>query len=1635
MKNILVIFLTFLALSCSAQTIRLTAAGKPFALSISDIILVRAAPTTGSIVTYNVINQKKTVSETMTEIRSASCSKMFQLVVFENNNGAEQQVTLLFNVDWVAQVDPDVNNKAIITLRTTPKTTYRSTSSYASVASAFSACITGGGITSVVHDATLTGNGTLASPLSVVAGGGLPGPGTVTNTMLANMPAFTIKGNNTGSAAAPQDLTKSQVQSLLSVDDLIAMTGLAEGNTNLLVFTGHTIPDNSTIKQAFQALETSLEAVAVDTVKVQDSGKIDFTMTNRVITATIVPGSIQLSDLNQSSATTGQIIKWNGSAWVASNESAAPIADEYYAIGTGSSTEASGIKRTVTSVIEMDNTNLEVQGIYLNAMPNLTGGFIANSGITSSTTFQPFSGARAGSGALQVRFDQSGSGVLVHTLRGNATGDTYYHTSSSGTNNYVWGIDASDGGNWKLNSGSSAFDPSSGTNVFNLNSAGRLGVGQAPDATAKFAVTGAVRLNLGSDATGDIFYRAATTGLLTRLPIGTSGQVLKVTGSPALPAWGTDNNNTYSAGTGISVTGSSPSFTIANTGDLSATNEIQDLNLVGDQLSLSLGGNTITIPVPGYTYNSAICDPPGIVPDPLYGPYHAWNEDCEEQWDWKGNVWELSGSPTGTFYTSAEMSGNGEFATPLKLAQQGATSGQVLKWNGSAWAPASDAGAGGITDFTAAQGAAPGVSAILHPGETYRNSNTGELWASNGSVWYMFSYGAKECQDTVLVSSIVVESGASVTTGSPLIRNSGGSWVHLYNYATPNTIPDAVITDIISGPKAIVQYCGVRKGSGATPNSSYYVDQSANTGFTTTKPASNIRPLGKVAANGDFLVNAGLQFSKDNFPGIVRNASLTGAGIIGDTLYVSNGDKGDVDVLLKGLSWTVDTSAITTIKIANSAVDSSKIAAGAVRTSDIGDGQVTMPKIAQAGATSGQVLAWNGSQWAPATGASGGGPDSTFAKVNGSYLNKRITDNVYKTGTLGVRTTDTTGVINIETKGIGDKPGLLINGSTNTGIFFQKNKAIGYSGIPNLGSFNVVGSYSAGANLPYTSYPNYVWGIGYNYDAGTGREISSQPAFGLTFETYFQNASLASGSTGFMEFHAKNTDTTGVEHRFISGVFPWQYRRNRSDLGFNVDNLYYNEDVGGNPVWKFKPLFNAWEIYDTTTFSFQERRGFGLNVLNGAGSAFMKLFSFENEDTISICYSCPGVKFYGPAVFQSDRLYPSVASGTLEIGTFGGRTARLKINGLNNTPFELNYLTTSYGFELFGGALAVKNLATGQNPFYIFGDATTASLILKTDNLGVGKVPGNFPEARLHVYNSGGIGSKLIAIENSTGKNFFYRSNIVPTSQINSSPGDLVLMSDGTNGFLYGKYSGTNNATGYGKFLNMVDPNSASSGQVLTWNGSTWAPATPAAITNIYNSNGTFGTFRTGTITDQLTFSKTTDALGGLVPFRLSVGGNDADFQSWVSPSNSDSVYLRRIDGKGYGLLSNENIVVQNTDQNVGIEVTEDAKGTVFSGALITNSSSQQDVTTTPVTATVGIHTLVCQPGASVVNLPEIGNLSTEMKLGTMIWVTNISGGTVTINAGSGDSIEFASSTTLADGKSAWIKSIGVADWVMIRSN
>lgn len=61
------------------------------------------------------------------------------------------------------------------------------------------------------------------------------------------------------------------------VADLVTLSGVAANSTSLGTFTGATIPDNSTNKQALQSLETAVELRALDSVVIKKDGSVAFT--------------------------------------------------------------------------------------------------------------------------------------------------------------------------------------------------------------------------------------------------------------------------------------------------------------------------------------------------------------------------------------------------------------------------------------------------------------------------------------------------------------------------------------------------------------------------------------------------------------------------------------------------------------------------------------------------------------------------------------------------------------------------------------------------------------------------------------------------------------------------------------------------------------------------------------------------------------------------------------------------------------------------------------------------------------------------------------------------------------------------------------------------------------------------------------------------------------------------------------------------------------------------------------------------------------------------------------------------------------------------------------------------------------
>ncbi|MGL6147674.1 MAG: hypothetical protein ACRC1V_04270, partial [Plesiomonas sp.] len=160
------------------------------------------------------------------------------------------------------------------------------------------------------------------------------------------------------------------------------------------------------------------------------------------------------------------------------------------------------------------------------------------------------------------------------------------------SNNYIYYIDGTGRSKLIYVPSSAGYSAGTGININGLGVISNLG-----DTNPTDDITNTTSLN--GDLTGTL-PNPTVDGLQGRPVSGAapaSGQVLKWNGTSWAPA--VDNNNTYTAGPGVTLTGNQFSAS-----DVSNTNELQQLLLNGNDLSLSNGGGTVVLPSGGATYTA-----------------------------------------------------------------------------------------------------------------------------------------------------------------------------------------------------------------------------------------------------------------------------------------------------------------------------------------------------------------------------------------------------------------------------------------------------------------------------------------------------------------------------------------------------------------------------------------------------------------------------------------------------------------------------------------------------------------------------------------------------------------------------------------------------------------------------------------------------------------------------------------------------------------------------------------------------------------------------------------------------------------------------------------------------------------------
>ncbi len=337
---------------------------------------------------------------------------------------------------------------------------------------------------------------------------------------------------------------------------------------------------------------------------------------NSVTTNAIINGAVTAAKINNMGAATGQVLKFNGMAWAPANESGGGTGDNWgnQIAVTGAALTGDGTAANPLNIAKQGATTGQVLKwngtAWVPANESGTGSG-DNWGTQTAVTGAALTGDGTAAAPLNLAKQGASNGQV---LKWSNTANAWVPANDGGDN---WGTQTTVVGDALTGNGTAAspvnlakqgantgqvlkWDGNDWTPADDLVGTGGGGSNYA--AGSGISITGTAP-NLTINNTGDA--DASPTNELQTISL--AGNQLSLSGgggSVTLPAGG---GNNYSAGTAISITGSAPNLDINNTGDVSNTNELQTISLAGNNLTLSNAGGTVTLPVsPTYTAGAGI---------------------------------------------------------------------------------------------------------------------------------------------------------------------------------------------------------------------------------------------------------------------------------------------------------------------------------------------------------------------------------------------------------------------------------------------------------------------------------------------------------------------------------------------------------------------------------------------------------------------------------------------------------------------------------------------------------------------------------------------------------------------------------------------------------------------------------------------------------------------------------------------------------------------------------------------------------------------------------------------------------------------------------------------------------------------
>ena len=1021
--------------------------------------------------------------------------------------------------------------------------------------------------------------------------------------------------------------------------------------------------------------------------------------------------------------------------------------------GTDVTFTAGGINAISASSGNITITATEVDGSVTNELQTIAN----TSDATSHTVTLSNSGGSVqlveGSGITMATTGTGGAGILTITaVDASATNEiqTYGH---AGTTTYTNTLSGS-GGSWSI------------------TGAGIAAISQTGGAITVTAteVDGSVSNELQTYSHG-----GTTTYTNT---LSNSGGSWSLTGAGIAVV-------SQTAGA-VTVTATEVDGSISNEGSLtvgagSGTTSIINSNTSGSTgvtltastgLGISESGNVITLTNSSPDQTVSLTNGGGIA---VSGTYPSFTLTATDQ-STTNELQTVANTSDATSHTVTLSNSGGSF--------------QLVEGSGLTITTSGTSGAGIVTIAAGGGGVLPtGTS-----GQTLRHNGT--TWVANSNLFHdgtdvgigtTTPNGKLHVVGTIVADGSITSRGTGATPTLYLYNTSGEEWHFKSNNDASLSIGNPTIGDGI-----VV--------AGATGATTIY-----NTLTLPTVSGTATTVMGRTSA------------------GVVTTLGLSGLSIVSGTLTATGGS---TDLAFTGTSSPVTLTSSTgtdvtftaggintfsasgtNITITGTEVDGSVSNEGSL-TVGAGTGTTSLIQSNTSGSTNVTITAGTGLAISESgntitlSAVAGSSVDSTWAKINGSYANKRITDPVFRYAPIGLNTTDTTGRVNIGIDSASTRPAILVNykDESNGGFNFfslrPKNQT--GNGGDSLGNFNFWATNYPGINVPNSGRANHVWRLGYNTGSGGGRLISTDADLHIAFESNFYNFGLDGIKRRQWEWHLQSQDTKGIEHRVITAG--GSHNGNEGSIGFNSDGVYFSRYNTRENWMQANRFTRTWRFIDSMEVLFNQNGigAGGIKQRNAANTGFIDLIHADGSDRVYL----GGGSFSRVAAEEHLQITGSGLlsneSGLLLVGNSTYPT-RLAIEHSGSSLLTLIKTGATYNSTIgISGTTLYASSSGGSTPLVISLAAPNNAInVASSGNVGFGA---SSPAAIVHAVSTSGATAKMIRVGNTTGYNDFYRSTATPEGAITADPGDLALTNISSTGKLWLKETGGGN-TGWSQLL------------------------------------------------------------------------------------------------------------------------------------------------------------------------------------------------------------------------------------------